>query len=118
LKLCNLISLIIGHKSVWRSSGLSDKEIEQVHARTILPNEKYHRPGASGNRFGTATSSPGSVHTLVGRQNRHNSNLSEPSPQKVLVLEGADNLFQHLFGGWLLWIAERPLVCGLPENRQ
>jgi hypothetical protein len=28
-------------------------------------NEKYHRPGADGKRFGTETSSPGSVHTLV-----------------------------------------------------
>src|SRR5258705_13864828 len=27
-------------------------------------NEKYHRPGADGNRSETETSSPGSVHTL------------------------------------------------------
>lgn len=29
-------------------------------------NKKDHRPGAKGNRSETETSSPGSVHTLVG----------------------------------------------------
>jgi len=64
----------------------------------------------------TATLPPGSLQRMVRRQNLHNSNLSESASQKMLMLEDANNLLQHLFGRWLLWIAERPLVCGLTQN--
>ena len=34
----------------------------------------------------------------------------------MLVFKDADNLLQHFSRGWLLWIAKRPLVCGLAKN--